>query len=463
MRRFLDLFRISTIPAESRHNYLFEVQHYLLWIALAGTIDINFNSIVAKKTFGASDALTTFVWAIPILANILNVVWGAVLRGRRRIPAMMAIIAGISISVASISFTPAEGGAWIFAAQLGVIFTLWSGLITLRTSLWQVNYPKTHRAQIAGRLQILRLVGVMTVPLLLGKWYDHDPSAYHYVYPLVAVIGLLSLIPLSRMKITQEAEELRAMREHLAERQATAAKPRHSLFHALHDAWAILRDDHAFRAYMIAQFLLGGANFFTEPTLLLVVSEDLGLGYFESAMVMSVLTAVVTVITTPLWSPFFDRVGIFRYRVWNSGAWCLSYLTVALAMLMLSQSWTVSLVMTALLMVVLSRILRGVGAGGGHLAWPLGHLAFAEPHNANLYFGIHVGLTGVRGALMPALSQVLQKTIGNMILAGGLLLAVSAHLMFRYLVKYDRHLPTQRPASHPRPDQATTTAADERS
>lgn len=463
MHRFLDLIRLSTVPAEARHNYLCELQHYLLWIALVGAIDINFNSIVAKKTFGASDALTTLIWAIPVLANILNVVWGASLRGRRRVPAMMVIVTAICLCVSSIAFTPAEGGAWLFAVQLGLTFSLWSGLTTLRASLWQANYPKSHRAQVAGRLQILRLAGVMVVPLLLGSWYDYDPNAYRYVYPAVGLIGLLSIIPLSRIKVPEEANEMASIRDHLARQKANAAKPRSSLMHAFHDAWAIMRDDHAYRSYMIAQFLLGGANFFTEPTLLLVVADDLGLGYFDSAMIMTVLTALVTVVATPIWSPFFDRVGIFRYRVWNSGAWCLSYAMVAAAMLVLMLSWSVDVVMWALLLIVMARVFRGIGAGGGHLAWPLGHLAFAQPHNANIYFGIHVGLTGLRGAMMPLISQVLQKAVGNVILAGGLLLAFSAHLMFRRLVRYDAQLDAQREEELERPAQVTSAADDEHS
>ena len=463
MHRFLDLFRTSSIPAEARHNYLCELQHYVLWIGLSGTIDINFNSIVAKKTFGASDALTTLIWAIPVLTNILNVVWGALLRGRRRIPAMMVVAAGVCLCVSSIAFTPAEGGAWLFAIQLVFTFILWSGLTTLRASLWQMNYPKSHRAQLAGRIQMLRLVGAMAVPMILGCWYDVDPQAYRYVYPAAGVIGLLSLIPLSRIKVPREARERVTIRHHLAEQKAQAKKPRNSLVHALYDAWAIMRDDHVFRAYMIAQFLLGGANFFTEPTLLLIVTEDLGLSYFESALIMTVFAALVTVLATPFWSPFFDRVGIFRFRVWNSGAWALSYGAIAVAMLVLSLPWTTNIVTVAILFIVLARFLRGVAASAGQLAWPLGHLAFAQPHNANLYFGVHVGLTGLRGATMPLISQILQKTIGNVILGGGLLLAFAAHIMFRRLVHHDAHLAEKHAEAEARTLRPTTAADDERS
>ena len=44
---------------------------------------------------------------------------------------------------------------------------------------------------------------------------------------------------------------------------------------------------------------------------------------------------------------------------------------------------------------------KGLGLGGGALAWNLGHLHFAHPQEAEVYMGVHVTLTGVRGLIMP--------------------------------------------------------------
>jgi len=48
---------------------------------------------------------------------------------------------------------------------------------------------------------------------------------------------------------------------------------------------------------------------------------------------------------------------------------------------------------------LLPRLLQGISRGGGVLAWQLGHHDFADRRMVALYMGIHVTLTGVRGAI----------------------------------------------------------------
>ena len=49
----------------------------------------------------------------------------------------------------------------------------------------------------------------------------------------------------------------------------------------------------------------------------------------------------------------------------------------------------------------------GIARGGGSLAWQLGHNDFAKPDQLSAYMGIHVTLTGVRGAIAPFLGMSL--------------------------------------------------------
>jgi hypothetical protein len=49
----------------------------------------------------------------------------------------------------------------------------------------------------------------------------------------------------------------------------------------------------------------------------------------------------------------------------------------------------------------------GITNGGGSLAWQLGHNDFAPRDQLSAYMGIHVTLTGVRGAFAPFLGMAL--------------------------------------------------------
>jgi hypothetical protein len=55
----------------------------------------------------------------------------------------------------------------------------------------------------------------------------------------------------------------------------------------------------------------------------------------------------------------------------------------------------------------MGRIVLGIANGGGMLAWNLGHHDFARGADAALYMGVHVTLTGVRGAFAPFLGTLI--------------------------------------------------------
>ncbi len=430
--RLTRLFDLDDVPLSVRRDFAPELRHYALWVLLAGTIEANLNAIVARKTFGASPALTTFVWSIPILANILNMWWATALRGKRRIPAMVMISGATAVLVGGLAYTPAErttvtigpftetAGAWLFALQLSAIYVLWSGLITLRVSLWGANYPATQRAQITGRMQNLRNFGMLIAPAALGLLYDWDPYAYRFVYPGAALVGLLSLVPLSRIRVRRESRDLRRTRAARRDRRRGGT---------LREAAQILQRDRAYRHYLTAQFLLGSSNFFTDPVLVIVLTTQFGLDYLTSVLIMSSTPSLVILLTTLPWARFFDRHGIIAVRIWNSGLWMVAHAGVLAAMLMLYVAPDATAL--ALTIIIATRICAGVAKAGGMLAWPLGHLAFARRDDDDLYLGLNVALTGVRGLLMPQTAAALQVAIGNFCFGVPVILCGAAHAMYR--------------------------------
>ena len=428
--------RTYDIPPDARSNYRAELSHTLHWVVLVASIEGTLSSIVVSKTFGASRLLTTIVWCVPIVANLLNLVWSAALRGRHRVPAMTRVCIAICVAVASIGLLPSNSGpwgGWVFAGQLACAYALVSGLITLRISLWQANYPTLQRAQIASRIEIITGLAIATIPLALGTLYDHWSGAYRVVYPAAAVIGLLGLRPLQRIVVPREDDELARMRVHVTTPGDTRAR---RLWRGVRESLAIFRDDRRYRDYLIAQFLLGCGNFGTEPILVNVVSKDMALSYAGAVGILTVARAAVMLATMPFWSRYFDRAGIYRFRVENSTWWVASFACVTAAMGVWGLGG-VSGVAWALVigLILVGRVCNGMGSAGGVVAWPLGHLAFASDHRANLYLGLHVALTGLRGLLMPIVAFVLNAEIGNWSFAVALALGIASNLMYRKLLR----------------------------
>jgi hypothetical protein len=437
MDRMLEFLRTRDLPQLTRPNYVAELRQMSLWGIVIGSIESSMASVVASKTFSASALLTTVVFATPVLAYLLNIMWGVVIRGRRRVHVFVVLGSGALLVVGSIALTPAvwkPWGGYIFAVQVGLAHVFMSGLVTLRTTMWKANYPQTHRAQIAGRLYTVSIMLSLLTTAVLSALFDRNPEYYRFVYPLVALLGFVSLGFVGRMHVRGEKGEARRFRARVAANQTGVG--RLGLVTGLQEVVGIMWRDRYFGKYMLAQFLLGSANFFTDPVLVTVFTKQLDFRYFSSTLMLYQIPIVMVLLSIRYWARLFDRVGVLRFRVYNSAAWAASYVCVTLGVATLDLSGG-ALMGPAVAILVLGRILNGLGRGGGDIAWNLGHLHFAREHQTELYMSIHVALTGLRGLTMPVLGWVAHRYLGWASFGIALALATAAVVLFHRMAVAD--------------------------
>ena len=177
--------------------------------------------------------------------------------------------------------------------------------------------------------------------------------------------------------------------------------------------------------------LLGSANFFTDPVLVAILSQRFG--YWSSTFLIYQLPILVVLASIGSWSKFFDRVGVLRFEfptVWFGPA--LMPAIVAMAMFEADGRF---FSIAGIGVLVVARVLNGLARGGGDLAWNIGHLHFASEHKIELYMGIHLGLTGLRGATMPILGWLANQYLHWGSFAISLGLALSSFVLFRRMAR----------------------------
>ena len=466
MRRILDFLRSDDLPRMTRPNFVRERGYFALWMAVVGAVEGNLAAIVAKKTFDASDLLTSIVWAAPIVMMSLNVFWGLLIRGRRRLPLLVLLTACASVLIGSVAFASPgwhPWGGWVFALQIAAVHVFVTGLLTLQASIWQVNYPESHRGRIVGRLQTVRFLVVPVSGAAIATLFDWDPDHYRFVYPGAALVGMLSLIPLRRFRVRGERRTVPPARRRCHKRADSPAHPvrartdsgRDGFWTGLKEAAAIMREDPRFRRYMIAQFTLGAANFFTDPVLVTVLTGQLMFGYLTSNVIMQVIPGVAVWLSIRFWAKYFDRVGVLRFRVVNSVAWIGAYVCVAISMLVIGVTGR-ELLWLAIPILVIGRAIKGAAHGGGTIAWSIGHLHFARERQVDLYMSIHVALTGLRALVMPLLGSLANHLVGNASFVVAVAISLAAVLLFRRLAREDPR-PGRPGESDARERDATTT------
>ena len=416
-----DVFRARSLPYMTRRNYVYEAAHLLPWGLLVGLAEGNVSAVLVAKTFQGGELLITIAVASTMFAKLASLGWGMVCVGRRKLRIMTVCAAATVMCIASVGATPqSPWGGWLFVAQIAAAQVFLTGVITARSALWKSNYPKTFRGQITARLQLIRIVTSVAAMTAVGLLFDRDATAYRFVYPLVALCGAAAIVILQRLHVRGEhAERRRTSNNQEDDLGAGLAEPFSltamlSPGNVLGQMYRVLCDDRPFARYCGALALTGMGNLLIPSVLVMIVTQELGLNYLASFALLEILPRTAMFVALFHWARFFDRVSIVRFRVVHSVCW-LSYLvlgTVATLGVVKQASIGPAAAVLATFLFGLSGIAKGIGFGGGALAWNLGHLHFARPHQAEVYMGVHVTLTGLRGLVMPFVGIWLWTVVG---------------------------------------------------
>ncbi len=390
----------------TRPSYRRELVTASTFAVAVGAAEGGVVAVLAEKVFDVSDFQFATILAAPMFANLTSWVWAMVSRGRRKIRFIVGLQAAALLAIAAIALLPTgRFGAMGLVALVILARCLLAGIVTLRSAVWRNNYPRHQRARITGKLVTVATLMVATAPLVGYTLLDLNADAFRLLYPVSAAIGVIGVISFSRMRMRGEGELLRY------ERQPVARPQPHGETGAIYEFnpketpetrqrfWNVLRGDRHFRAYMIWQFCLGIANMIGEVAIIreiIRMSEGRSGEYGASILLTVTLPMLLAMVTLPWWAKHLDGVHIARFRLLHSPC------------IMLTQLANLAAAASGLFwLFAIPRTMQGVVRGGGMLAWQLGHHDFADRRMVALYMGIHVTLTGVRGAIAPYLAVVL--------------------------------------------------------
>jgi hypothetical protein len=435
-----------------RLSYRHEMRSAMTFPLAASLAEGSFTGVVAAKNFEASVFLMSLITAAPMFGNIMAVVWSELSMRRRKVPMVNALQLGVILLVASVcllQFLPPVAAGWVFAAQMIAARLMWSGIITIRSSIWRANYPRAIRGQIIGRISTVAAI-VLALTTAAGSYLlDQDPQAYVYLYPASAVLGAIGIYQFSQIRVRQEALILRQEEQLYTPRPESMSQTDETnvlnyapvaallgIKKSFAQAWQILREDKRFRDYQRWQFLSGFSFMMFGPSLLYMVSTEMTdpkRDYLLATSVVQLIPMVTMILFTQVWAPIFDRLHITQFRVLQT-----SISVVAQLGLLAGALWGSNA--TALGLIAIGQVFVGISNAGGNLAWNLGHNDFAPPDKSAAYMAVHVMLTGLRGCFAPFLGAGLYQ----LPFVGRNIFALSAGVCFVALLGF-AHMSRQTP------------------
>jgi hypothetical protein len=264
------------------------------------------------------------------------------------------------VLVASVAFAPRTGAGLmlVMVAAIGARMC-WSGVVTLRATVWQANYPRSTRARMAGKLATIQALTLSGVGVVIAFAMSRNDDAFRALYPATAAVGLAGALVYGRMRVRGH----RALRR----RERDGDRSVQQLLSPAAIA-RVLNRDPLFARYMALMFVFGLGNLMIVPVLVNVLRDEFGFGYRGGILIAATIPVGLMPLSIPLWARLLDRMHILRFRAVH----CWSFLA-ATAVFTLGgiTHWAACL--------WIGSALRGLAIGGGVLAWNLGHQDFTDP------------------------------------------------------------------------------------
>ena len=362
--------------------------------------------VIAAKVYQVSPLTLAIISAAPMFANLSSFAWNRVASGRPKVSLACLLQVGILLCVLAVAIAPInDTGAVVLVASMIISRILVAGLVTIRSVIWSLNYARSKRAQATGQLQMIASLVTVIIASAVGPFLDRYPDGMPWLYAVGVLAGLIGIAFFRRVTVIGEAE-------HLQKESEASSQRRQSVSFV-----TILRTDRRFAKYQMSMFAAGFGNMLIEAPLIFLITRELAASYATSIALTMVIPFTISLVSLPLWARYLDRVHVAQFRARQSLLW-----VVALILTMLGA------VLGSILWLAISRVVMGIARGGGSLAWQLGHNDFAKPDQLSAYMGIHVTLTGVRGAIAPLLGMLLYSNLGGISGAGAWVFALAAFI-----------------------------------
>ncbi len=386
------------MPFMARPTYRRELMSWTLLAVALGGVEGGITGVIVKNAFaGAVEPLTlnfavAAVAGAPALSHILSWVWAGASQGRDKIHMLITVQVLCCLSLLLIAAAPINsmGLALVIAGAVLARF-FWSGVTTIRSSVWRANYPREMLASMSGRLVMVGALLMGTVGIVVGFAMDWHPHAFRWVYPVLAAVGITGALTYRRMRMRQQKRLLKLERANL--------RAEGNLINPLR-LMRLLRGDDRFREYMSLMFVFGSGNLMLMAPLIVILNDYMQFSPLQQVMVTSSIPLLMMPLAIPAWARLLDTRHVIHYRA--------------------KQSWAGTAMITAVLIAVVTRTewmiwvaaaLYGVSQAGGMLGWNIGHHDFAPPERATQYMSLHMTLTGLRGIMMPLAGVALYQII----------------------------------------------------
>lgn len=366
--------------------------------------------VILHKDLQATPFQVATLIAIKPVASLFSPYWSQRVHAMRErlIP---NLILGNILKFTPFLFFPFVSNPWFYIFAVGFHMFLCRGTIPAWMEILKLKIPSASRSKVCAIGSIIDYLGVALLPLFIGGVLDNVSESWRWLFPLAALLGIISTWPIKRIKIDILEN---------SERPTTEKKLTH-LINPWKSGWKLLSERLDFAKFQWGFFLGGAGLMILQPVLPAYFNNVLHLSYSDVLTAVAALKGIGFALSSPLWVKFFNRSRIFVL---------CSVVTLAAAIFPLLLIFAHS----SSSIIYIAYIAYGVMQGGSELSWKMSGPVFSKEKDSAPFSSVNILAVGVRGIIFPYLGSFLFLKTGSptfVLLCGmGFCLLATASLSF---------------------------------
>jgi len=285
------------------------------------------------------------------------------------------------------------------------------------------SYKHEHFGHLYSITTSVNKIVMLVITFLYGILLDFDNYAFTYVFPVVALSGIISVFLLTRI--------------HFEEPKSEPLKTAFidSIKNSFRNMKEIIRVNVPFRHFEIGFMYYGFAFMGTVSIMTIFYDKSLHLNYSSVAFYRNSYNILAIAIL-----PFFGKL-IGKIDARRFGAISFAAILMYLVSLILTEQFPYFFNFAGLKLyyfMLMFIFFHGIFAATMALSWNIGSVYFCSNQEAADYHSIHLSLTGYRSLLAPFVGILFYRIFGfsGAFAAGVIFLIIAISIMLRSAKKY---------------------------
>jgi len=311
----------------------------------------------------------------------------------------MVLYAGIitRLPLMALFFFPSEPNAYlgnsyyhIYFLMIFLIYYLGNPIIYPHINYFLKNsYRHENFGLLYGYSTSANKLVMLVVTFFYGMWLDVDAYAFRYMFPAMAILGIISTFFLSLIPYKEPKAEIEIYKGIWAGIKKSANNMK-----------LILKTNRPFLLFQIAFMFYGYAFMASSPAVIVFYKDVLDINYSSVAFYRNAYN-ILAIIMLPLTGRYLDRVGPGRFGIITFLSLALYFLFVGICQYFPANFEAFGITFYWMLLVAV--IFHGAFAATMALLWNIGSAYFCKKEEAGEYQNVHLVLTGARALFAPLL------------------------------------------------------------